>query len=56
MARYVIRTPNPDFNGERGVPFKNGTAITEDPAIAEFCRYLGYTVEEEEEKKRKRDR
>ena len=45
---YVIRTPNPDFAGVRaGLTFQHGRAETDDPAAADYCRYiLGYTVEQ----------
>ena len=47
---YVIRTPNPDFAGVRaGLTFQHGRAETDDPAAADYCRYiLGYTVEEQD--------
>jgi len=44
---YIIRTPNPDFAGIRaGLNFRHGRAETDDPAIADYCRTLGYTIEQ----------
>jgi len=47
--RFTIRTPNPDFCGFRcGLEFKNGLAYTDDPTVADYCRNLGYSVEEQD--------
>ena len=45
---YIIRTPNPDFEGIRaGLIFRRGQAQTEDQAAAEYCRdILGYQIEQ----------
>jgi len=46
---YVIRTPNPDFAGVRaGLTFQHGRAETDDPTVADYCRNLGYSVEEQD--------
>ena len=47
--RFTIRTPNPDFCGIRcGIEFRNGLAYTDDPTAADYCRNLGYSVEEQD--------
>jgi hypothetical protein len=43
--RFAIRTPNPQFNGERaGVRFQEGVAFTDAESSAETFRLFGYEV------------
>jgi hypothetical protein len=43
---FQIRTPNLRFKGQRaGVTFADGVGRTSDPAAADACRAMGYTVE-----------
>ncbi len=49
MAKYLIKTPNPHFTGERfGLMFQNGKAETDDDVLARKMKHeLGYTVEKQ---------
>jgi hypothetical protein len=47
---YKIVTPNPNFTGERaGVVITCGSGVTRDPAVADECRRMGYSILEQPE-------
>lgn len=48
MAKFIIKTPLPNFNGsQKGVHFRNGHGETQDAFTAGLFNDMGYEVTEE---------